>query len=97
MLAYARQDATVLSKGSPCMGEEVEGTAFFDIRKSLYIFIQKKHPKKKGGCSLLWRLGLLNICLHIVHHFLLNVRRTEVRVIGPTRKERHSDYQHDSR
>ena len=26
MLAYARQDANVLSKGTPSMGEEVEGT-----------------------------------------------------------------------
>ena len=28
-VVYVRQDATVLSKGSPCMGEEVEVTAFF--------------------------------------------------------------------
>jgi hypothetical protein len=29
ILAYGLQDANVLSKGSPFMGEEVESTAFF--------------------------------------------------------------------
>ena len=51
-LAYVRQDATVLSKGSPYMGEEVEGTAFFEgkLQQKVYIYIvyiQKESNKDK--------------------------------------------------
>ena len=43
-VVYAPQHANVLSKGSPFMGEEVEGTAFF-------AYMQEKELKIKN-CEL---------------------------------------------
>ena len=48
-VVYVRQDATVLSKGSPCMGEEVEGTTniwntqgFWLKKVNLFVFLAKR-------------------------------------------------------
>ena len=43
---YIPQNATVLSKGTPCMGEEVEGTnnfAYMQILPLFLVFLDKKN------------------------------------------------------
>ena len=49
---YVRQDATVLSKGSPFMGEEVEGTTFFANMQIFVWFFEESTPIRHLLCIL---------------------------------------------